>query len=70
MTLVSTLPLTEISIRNLPGGKRREACKTDNLTDISKPIVWKMWEPRRLTALWASTRIVLPYLYIASKCGM
>jgi hypothetical protein len=27
----------------------------DNLTAICEPIVWKMWEPRRLTALWAFT---------------
>jgi hypothetical protein len=25
------------------------------LTAIFEPIVWKMWEPRRLTTLWAST---------------
>jgi hypothetical protein len=46
-------PLTEMSIRNLPGGKWRPTRKADNLTDICEPIVWKMWEPRRLTTLWA-----------------
>jgi hypothetical protein len=57
--------LTEISTKNLPGGKLRPARKTDNLTDICGPIVWKMWEPRRLTTLWASTagyRNNLPFI--------
>jgi hypothetical protein len=55
MALGSTQPLTEISTRNLPGGKGRPARKADNLTAICEPIVEKMWEPRRLTTLWAST---------------
>jgi hypothetical protein len=54
MALGSTQPLTEMSIRNLPGGKGQTAHKANNLTAICEPIVWKMWEPRRLTALWAS----------------
>jgi hypothetical protein len=41
--------------RNLPGVKGRLARKVDNLTVISESIVWKMWEPRRLRALWSST---------------
>jgi hypothetical protein len=44
-----------MSTRNLPGGKRRPARKADNLIAICEPIVYKMWEPRRLTILWAST---------------
>jgi hypothetical protein len=55
VTLGSTQPLTEMSARNLPGGKGRLARKADNLTAICEPIVWKMWEPRRITTLWAST---------------
>jgi hypothetical protein len=55
MALGSTQPLTEMSTRNLPGGKGRPARKADNLTAIFEPIVYKMWEPRRLTALWVST---------------
>jgi hypothetical protein len=39
MTLRSTQPLTEMSTRNLPGGKRRPARKADNLTAICEPIV-------------------------------
>jgi hypothetical protein len=29
--------------------------KDDNLTAIYEPTVKKVWEPRRLTTLWAST---------------
>jgi hypothetical protein len=43
-------PLTEMSTR--AAGAMRKA---DNLTAICEPIVYKMWEPRRLTTLWAST---------------
>jgi hypothetical protein len=31
------------------------ARKVDNLTAICEPIVYKIWESRHLTALWAST---------------
>jgi hypothetical protein len=55
MVLGSTKPLTEMSTRNLPGGKGRPVRKADNLTAIFEPIVCKMWEPRRLVTLWAST---------------
>jgi hypothetical protein len=36
-------------------GKEQPARKADNLTDNYEPIVEKMWQPRRLTSLWAST---------------
>jgi hypothetical protein len=39
MALGSTKPLTEMSTRNLPGGKGRPVRKADNLTDICEPIV-------------------------------
>jgi hypothetical protein len=55
MALGSTLPLTEVSIRNLPEGKGRPAFKADNLTAICELVFYKMWEPRRLTTQWAST---------------
>jgi hypothetical protein len=54
MALGSNQPLTEMRTRSLPGGKRRPACKADNLAAICEPIISKMWEPRRLTTLWAS----------------
>jgi hypothetical protein len=55
MTLGSTQPLTEMSTRNLSTGKGRRAHKADNFTAICEPIVYKMWEPRRLITLWTST---------------
>jgi hypothetical protein len=39
MALESTKPLTEMSTRNLPGGKGRPAREADNLTAICEPIV-------------------------------
>jgi hypothetical protein len=55
MALGSTQSLTEMSTRNLPGGKGWPAHKADNLTAICGPSVYKMWEHRRLTTLWTST---------------
>jgi hypothetical protein len=55
MALGSTQPLTEMSTRNLHGGRGRPERKADNLTAICEPIVWKMWKPRHLTTLWVST---------------
>jgi hypothetical protein len=54
MILGSTQPLTEISTRNLPGGKGQPARKAD-LTIICEPIVYKMSDPRSLTNLCTST---------------
>jgi hypothetical protein len=42
MALGSIQPLTEMSTKNLSGGKGRPAPKTDNLTAISEPIVYKI----------------------------
>jgi hypothetical protein len=39
MALGSTQPLTEMSTRNLPGGKGWPARKANNLTAICEPIV-------------------------------
>jgi hypothetical protein len=39
MAVGSTQPLTEMSTRNLPGGKMRPARKADNLTAICESIV-------------------------------
>jgi hypothetical protein len=55
MAVGSTQPLTEMSTRNLPGGKVAAARKADNLTAICVPTVEKMWEPQCLRTLWAST---------------
>jgi hypothetical protein len=37
--LLSTQPLTEMSTRNIPGGKGRPVRRADNLTAICEPIV-------------------------------
>jgi hypothetical protein len=55
MALGSNQPLRETTTKNLLGGKGRSARKAGNFTAICEPIVWKMWEPRRLTTVWAST---------------
>jgi hypothetical protein len=39
MALGLTQPVTEMSTRNLTGGKGRPVCKVDNLTAICEPIV-------------------------------
>jgi hypothetical protein len=39
MVLGLTHPLTEISTRNIPGGKKRPARRADNLAAISVPKV-------------------------------
>jgi hypothetical protein len=39
MALGSTQPLTEMSTRNFPGGKKRPARRANNLTAICEPIV-------------------------------
>jgi hypothetical protein len=40
------------SIRNdYQGSNVRPMRKADNLTTICEPIVWKMWDARRLTTL-------------------
>jgi hypothetical protein len=45
-----------LSITNLFEGKGRPVRRADNLTAICEPIVReKMWKPRCLTTLWAST---------------
>jgi hypothetical protein len=55
MALGSTQPLTEMSTMNLPGGKVQLEHEADNLIANCELTVWKMWEPRHLIHLWAST---------------
>jgi hypothetical protein len=54
MVLGSTQLLTEMSTRNVPGGKERPAREVDNFTAICEPIVWILWDLQRLTTLRAS----------------
>jgi hypothetical protein len=51
MALGSNQPLTEMSTRNISECEERPTRKADNFIAICEP----MWEPRRLTNLWAST---------------
>jgi hypothetical protein len=55
MALGLTQPLTEMTTRRLRGHKGRPLRKADNFIVICRPIVKKMWDPRRLTTLWTST---------------
>jgi hypothetical protein len=55
MALGLTKPLTEMSTRNIPEVKGRPTRNTDKLSTFCEPIVEKIWEPRHLTTLWAST---------------
>jgi hypothetical protein len=41
MALGSTQSLTEMSTRNLAGGKKRPARRADNISAIYEPNVWK-----------------------------
>jgi hypothetical protein len=53
-----------MSTVNLPGGKGRPARKFVNLTAICEPIVYKMWEPRRLTTLTSTACYVASFTHI------
>jgi hypothetical protein len=55
MALSSTQPLTGMSTRNFPGYKEQSTHKTGSFTANREQIFYKMWEPQRLTNLWAST---------------
>jgi hypothetical protein len=45
IALASTFPLTEMTTKNLSGGKKRTTHRTHNLAAICESNVWKMWEP-------------------------
>jgi hypothetical protein len=68
MALGSTQPPTEMSTRNIPGGKGRPAPKADNFTAICEPIVWtkcgSLDVPLPYGPPWPVTGIALPYLVI------
>jgi hypothetical protein len=65
MALRSTWPLTNMSIRNFPGGKKRPARRAEPCRHLWAECL-KMWESQPLTTLRSSTAptgIALPYLY-------
>jgi hypothetical protein len=45
-------------------GEARPARKTDTLTAIGDPIVYKMWEPRHLTVYWNDSFALLQKLAV------
>jgi hypothetical protein len=53
----STQPLNRNEYQDFSweGGKGRPARNADNPIAICEPSIWVMWEPGRLTTLWAST---------------
>jgi hypothetical protein len=69
MAVGSTQPPTEMSTKNPRAGKGQPTRKTNNLTAICKLTVQKMWEPRRLTTLWASTAYYRDSLTFALSQG-
>jgi hypothetical protein len=64
MALKSTQTLTEMSTRNLPGGKGQPARKADKLNIIYEQTVWKMWEPRPLTPFMGLQGLLKGQLYL------
>jgi hypothetical protein len=55
-----------MSTRKIPG----EKSAADNLAAICEPTVWKMWEPRPLTPLWAYTACYRDsFTFFTSKIG-
>jgi hypothetical protein len=68
MALGSTQPLTEMSTRNLPGGKERRAREADNLTAIYEPIVYEKCGSLDVSqpygSSWPLTGTALPLLTV------
>jgi hypothetical protein len=56
--LWSTQSLAELSTSHLPGHKALSVHKPDNPTAIFELTIWKMWEARFLTTLWASRTVI------------
>jgi hypothetical protein len=55
MTSSGLEPATFRLVAFFLGSKARPARKADNLNAICEPLVKKLWDPQRLTALWAFT---------------
>jgi hypothetical protein len=72
MALGSTQPLTEMSIRNLPGGEGRPARKADELTAICEPFS-RQYGSLNLSQTYRPSRpltgTALPYLQCKEFLG-
>jgi hypothetical protein len=55
MTMALAQPLIAMRTRNHPGDKARTAHEAQIHTAICEPIVYKIWDPRRLINIKAST---------------
>jgi hypothetical protein len=55
----STQPLTEMSTRNLPGGKGRPAREADNLSAICEPTVWRKCDRLDVSQLCGPSPLVI-----------
>jgi hypothetical protein len=60
-----TMPLAEMSSRNLPGGKEWPTCMAETQTTICEAIVYRMWEPQHLTILQASMDSFIYFIHIS-----
>jgi hypothetical protein len=54
MALEYTQLLKEIGNKSYLGKERQER-EADNLIAIREPTVYNMWEPQRLSTIWATT---------------
>jgi hypothetical protein len=66
MALGSTQPLTEMSTRNFPGGKKRPARRADNVAANYEPNVWNVGtspsrNPKGLHGLYRENFALIPF---------
>jgi hypothetical protein len=55
--------LTKMITRRAFWGKARQAHNDDNLIAVPEPTVYKMWDPRHLTALLRPVMVIALYCF-------